>query len=545
LGERKKAVGRSQQHWQDIENQYLRLAKLLRLIGAVGRIEDSEPRGCLAERNRQMKAYLHIGGEKTGTTTVQEFCRVNRSALAELGFLYPVSLGASNHLKLAAYALDDDNFDDDTRKFLGLRSAWDLKRFRAGVERDLARELEAAAPSAVTILSNELIQSRLVKAEELTRLKALLNGLFSQITIVFYLRRQDRVAVSHYSTRLKSDSDSTSSVFPEIKRGQSLPRYFDYNTTLIQLEDVFGKENINVRLFESEFFKGGDLLADFRAVCGIPDGPALLPVDRENESLSPSAITFYKHFNKVVPRFVSGAPNPIRLGLNAAMSKEFSGRGPEVSADMARTFYGNFLPGNREISQRYFPNGDPNLFSTDFSMYNASITTDDDLSKLPDIATHLWVERSMEIERLKLENYFSRFLLGISKQPKKLVAPPASTGVGALTPAHLAAQWLGALLYVGENERAIESARVLETSKSMPVYIVARLFATLRLGDLDRLEGEIAHYATGTKIESCISYLRISGTDCLKEEAMTKMFQDGDPLCQQVYKRIFEWIELS
>jgi len=44
-----------------------------------------------------MDLHLHIGTEKTGTTSIQEFLRINRANLNSAGIYVPCSLGPSNH----------------------------------------------------------------------------------------------------------------------------------------------------------------------------------------------------------------------------------------------------------------------------------------------------------------------------------------------------------------------------------------------------------------------------------------------------------------
>lgn len=54
-----------------------------------------------------MKCFLHIGTEKTATTTIQSFLSLNRKRLREYGYFYPESIGFLNHssLSIAAYEL--------------------------------------------------------------------------------------------------------------------------------------------------------------------------------------------------------------------------------------------------------------------------------------------------------------------------------------------------------------------------------------------------------------------------------------------------------
>ena len=59
-----------------------------------------------------MKAVIHIGTEKTGTTTLQEFLHLNRANLKNQGIAYLQSPGERNNRKLATYCMNHNNVDD-------------------------------------------------------------------------------------------------------------------------------------------------------------------------------------------------------------------------------------------------------------------------------------------------------------------------------------------------------------------------------------------------------------------------------------------------
>ena len=53
-------------------------------------------------------AILHIGTEKTGTTTLQVMLAGKRPALADLGYRYASAPGDISHTALAAYAAPEN-----------------------------------------------------------------------------------------------------------------------------------------------------------------------------------------------------------------------------------------------------------------------------------------------------------------------------------------------------------------------------------------------------------------------------------------------------
>ncbi len=78
-----------------------------------------------------MELYLHIGTEKTGTTSVQKFFRANREVLAQNGIIYPLAPGKQNHMGLAASAQDIGQARGPLRKSLGIKTEAEARTFRA------------------------------------------------------------------------------------------------------------------------------------------------------------------------------------------------------------------------------------------------------------------------------------------------------------------------------------------------------------------------------------------------------------------------------
>jgi hypothetical protein len=183
------------------------------------------------------RAILHIGTEKTGTTTLQHFLSTNRKELAARGFLYPRFCGAVNHTGLAVFALDPARRDPIEEPF-GVRSEADVAPFRARLREAARLEL---ADGATAIFSNEHCHSRLTHVGEVACLKALLDEFFDDVQICVYLRRQDQLAVSSYSTHLKAGGVSRN-ILP---RTSAEDPYFNYDKSLSLWESAFGAAGIS------------------------------------------------------------------------------------------------------------------------------------------------------------------------------------------------------------------------------------------------------------------------------------------------------------
>ena len=119
--------------------------------------------------------------------------------MADFGFWYPTAPGEQNHIALAVYVVPENTTDLAEVPF-------NTKAF----VRALADEM-ATLPANVhaVIFSNEHCHSRLTSAEHISKLHTLLKKYFETVTVVAYLRRQDVMACSSYSTYLLFGGTST------------------------------------------------------------------------------------------------------------------------------------------------------------------------------------------------------------------------------------------------------------------------------------------------------------------------------------------------
>ncbi|MEG6509460.1 hypothetical protein V6C03_10810 [Methyloligella sp. 2.7D] len=310
------------------------------------------------------RCILHIGTAKTGTTTLQASFAANRARLAEHGILYPQSPGETNHTKLAAYATDAGRMTPQKR-FALLRFGGNVDAFRRDLEEKMAAEFEGASQDTL-LFSNEHLQLHLASQAEKQRLRQLLDRWCEDYRVVVYLRRQDKAAVSLYSSRLKAGETDFDQVLPKI--GRRLPAFYDYRKLLEEYGAVFGMDRLEPAIFEPDALKDGDIVADFYARLGIADLSGFKTVTPANESLNVEAQAFLASFNRFVPRFVAGIPVPGRASLINALGRDFTGPGRTVSRAEAEGFYARFADDNAWIRETFF-NPRNTLFDEDFSAY--------------------------------------------------------------------------------------------------------------------------------------------------------------------------------
>lgn len=327
-------------------------------------------------------AILHIGTEKTGTTSLQAFLSANRAALEQNGFRYARFAGDDNHRALAAYASADSERDDLRQRF-EITSAADLAGFRARLEAEAEAEI-AAYPEHTFILSNEHCSSRLITPEDIARLKALLDRLFSRVEIALYLRRQDRVAVSFYSTQLLMGSPEAR-LLPE---GDELDFYYDYEALLARWAEAFGRARVHPALFEPESLTGGSVTEDFAARWGL--GGGLQPVARHNASLRPEAQALLDRLNAAFPPVIEGRANPLRGDLANVLAASHAGPGRRPSRAQVEAFLARHEASNDAVRRTWFPERE-HLFDADFEGYpEHDSDPEPDFATLADMAGLLW-----------------------------------------------------------------------------------------------------------------------------------------------------------
>lgn len=309
---------------------------------------------------------LHIGTEKTGTTTIQQFLAANRPALASESVLYPVAGGAEGSQWGYAACAAEAPWASDLGVRLGIHDPESAAAYRAGLQAAMEREFAAHPACHTLLISSEHFHSRLTTTDAIGRLKAFLEPHAREFAIVLYLRRQDRMAVSRFSTAIKVGL-APQGPFPRSGTGD-LPYIYDFERIHRNWVAVFGNPAMRVRVFQQDRFVAGDLLADFAAACGIVQAGKSLP-GRANESLGQAGIDFLREANRQLTPMLGTAVHRVHAELTALVSELCAGTTRPVSRAEAQQFYALFRPGNERLSRLVCPRPDPALFDEDFSDY--------------------------------------------------------------------------------------------------------------------------------------------------------------------------------
>jgi hypothetical protein len=380
-----------------------------------------------------MKLYLHIGTEKTGTTTIQRVLFQNKTLLGQHGFHFLQCAGSENNRALPAYCMADGRFDDFfTSK--GIKTLDEKNTFKNDLKSKLDYELSTLPENVHSvIISSEHFHSRVNSNQEVQNAFDLFSRYFSEISIICYLREQSSTCVALYSTAIKTGLHLT---FDEmLATCVSTNNYYNYYEMLSNWRNVFGFNNLNIRAFNKENFINSDLIDDFFNQIN----PNILDyivknIENKNESLTRVGQFIGRAVNKSFPKVNnSGDINPLRNTVMQVISQNFQGKGTEISKIEYEKIYNDFSYSNELLNKEYFGK-EGNFFSRtgivdnsidvlssecDFEkLANVFSTISNQKTKFPDKYADLFRDVALEIEISKPKEAYELMKLAYSIRPK-------------------------------------------------------------------------------------------------------------------------------
>ncbi|HSC18770.1 MAG TPA: hypothetical protein VLC74_07635 [Rhizomicrobium sp.] len=337
-----------------------------------------------------MEIWVHIGGEKTGSTSIQHAFAKKREELKADRILYPQSLGERSHLKLYCFASDGPF--DELKGQLGVRSEAEVESFRRVLERDLRSEIERHVPE-VLVISNEHSSSRLFRPSEVGRVYDLLSSFSRQIKIVFYARPQWELLLSAYSTHIKEGG-----THPFGMPGpHELEAKYNYRRILELWAARFGAKNIVVRPYASESPVSRDVVSDF---CGVADLPAVgESIPRHNTGLSVPALEFLRRFNRLVPRTIDFQFNPLRGNIGHLLERYKPEQKLTADSKLVRKLWDWSEPINSWVSEQFL--GGAPLFAPPKTGENPLPVQNFTLDQAFQVFAYLWQLKQKQIINAK------------------------------------------------------------------------------------------------------------------------------------------------
>ena len=334
------------------------------------------------------KCILHIGTEKTGTTAIQEYLKSNRGDMQKRAYYHPIAADTEHSSQWEFVAIvHHAPWSQDTGRELGISDKASQDAFREQLAAKLDKEFESANGADTLVISSEHFQSRLYLDREIADLKAFLERWVETFEVLVYFRRQDELALSLLSTRLKSSAQVTLDNI--LRTLNSAPKYYAYDEIYARWAKAFGAEAMRPRIYDPEHWPNDSLVSDFCAATGVPE-LSIVP-HRHNRSLNRQGFQFIHALNHLYPNPPGDRTNEKRADLVRRVGQLFAGKYYPLSQHQAISFYRQFDKANERLRAMAFPDRAAPLFSEDFSQYpEEAESVEPDFNDAVEVAVALW-----------------------------------------------------------------------------------------------------------------------------------------------------------
>ena len=214
-----------------------------------------------------MQIILHTGVWKTGSTAIQTFLSKNADELGRRGVLIPAyaqKMAEYNHLFERLIADDEAGID--------------------AVADSLTADIAASNPDQLVISSEHFWHAPPRVLERLAKLLALFSD---DVKVIAYIRPQDDMWASLYAQQAK---------FFRVRPGQPIWGTGDYIGEAIAshamfyhrcfdvYRHIFGKDSVELRLYDRKRFQDGDVVQDFLSWIGVDDKSGFEASEKDENS---------------------------------------------------------------------------------------------------------------------------------------------------------------------------------------------------------------------------------------------------------------------
>lgn len=246
-----------------------------------------------------MTAYIHIGMHKTGTTSIQTFLEANRKFLLNQKIYCPRSCTMWNRVQhrmlkfiLEEYLHTNINNENIIQNIKTVKFIQELK--------NLKKEI-AENSDNIFLFSDEGFSWWFTSKQKIQLIKQFFKELgFNKIILIIYLRDfQD-----FFNSLASEDIKNNNLIFKTNLIANENPDINSYNYSYIcqNYSEVFGKENLIVRLFDKNEFYNEELLKDFIHAINLKwDANFILPC-RQNERLDLIGFELRRRLNNILPQ---------------------------------------------------------------------------------------------------------------------------------------------------------------------------------------------------------------------------------------------------
>lgn len=304
-----------------------------------------------------MRAIVHLGMPKSGSTTIQAFLNANRTGLAAQGIAYdPARLDGKGGIAHQTIAIAATHAAGKIMRAPTIRREFQLAD-RAKQEQVVTQfeprfaELLESRTEDVFVVSSEYLGAIASSAEIAKGMHGWFMRYFDRVDYVLYFRRQEDWIASSWSERLKRGRDMTLAELVDQHDSQN------WNRVARIWTKAAGRDHVRVRLLEQDVLRDGDLLSDFCDVIGA-DIAQLDRISSRNEALTAPAAEILRALNAVEAHAEGDKlkVNPRKMHLRKLL-QGVAGDWPPIglSPDETAKVRKRYAKSNTRLCQEWFP----------------------------------------------------------------------------------------------------------------------------------------------------------------------------------------------
>lgn len=335
---------------------------------------------------------------KTGTTSIQLALLKNRDRLVQNGFL--VEIG-----------------QDTVAKMVRKNVSWhSIEGLDVGI--DSIKQKLAQSGLSNFVWSWESFSTNIFTSQpgNLQRLRDVFPD--ASFKIIVYLRRQDLWLQSAYPQWAIKDKQEKGPVlsfqewYDRFRQGRLRawrPGDLDYYALLVSWEKVFGRNNLTIRVFETDQLEKGDVVSDFFKYSGLPKIEYNTHIGRVNQAWNMELLWMVAKYNSLFPGANAPAELLPYLG-NSASDPFFKTAGFSrfrVPQKIAFDLLNECEASNRAVAMEFLGRDNSVLFHEPLQ-YDHSPETENtlegvSLEKVVPILLHLLLQQHKRVQKLEKE----------------------------------------------------------------------------------------------------------------------------------------------
>ncbi|MFN3955831.1 MAG: hypothetical protein ACK4LQ_15385 [Pararhodobacter sp.] len=302
-----------------------------------------------------MKAVIHIGMPKAGSSTIQDFLALNAARLAERSVRvarFDPAFGSQYELPVSALIEAGESVTEAfAQRTLRFASLADQQAYAAAYTGFLQRHSAQWGDGDLFIASSEHLYAWLRTPAQIGALDRFLARYFESVRYIVYLRSNTEFLTSAYSEAIRRGATHDFDTHFELHVHDNPWRRLRHWLA------VAGPERLIVRRLVPEHLIGGELLNDFCASTGI-ERDGLKAVPRVNQSLTLEQIARRRWLNRLLPvQGRSGHPSRLYRAAIALLEWRLPQPGTrlELSALQRARLRRKRQWSDRQIRAHFFP----------------------------------------------------------------------------------------------------------------------------------------------------------------------------------------------